>query len=147
VSQDKTIKIWNLQTLAIAHILSRHAGSVRTVAFSPDGSTIATGSNDHTIKLWNASTGALICTLEGHTNLVNAVAFSRDGKTLASGSEDKTIKVWDLASGSQPLTLTGSSTVTSVAFDPKKPSFVSGANDGMINLVTLTQSPPTIPAN
>jgi WD40 repeat protein len=67
---------------------------VNSVAISPDGQTLASGSEDRTIKLWNAATGAVITTLSGHSRGVSAVAFSPDGQTLASGSWDKTIKIW-----------------------------------------------------
>ncbi|WP_414622747.1 WD40 repeat domain-containing protein, partial [Calothrix sp. CCY 0018] len=69
---------------------------VNSVAFSPDGKTLASGSWDKTIKLWNISSGKIISTLDGHQSYVNSVAFSPDGKTLASGSADKTIKLWSL---------------------------------------------------
>ena len=78
-----------------------------SVAFSPDGKTLASGSEDKTIKLWDVATGKEQATLKGHTDAVSSVAFSPDGKTLASGSEDKTIKLWDVATGKEQATLKG----------------------------------------
>jgi WD40 repeat protein len=71
---------------------------VWSVAFSPDGKTLASGGWDGAVKLWDASTGKELASLKGHTSMVLSVAFSPDGKTLASGSSDKTIKLWDVNS-------------------------------------------------
>ena len=69
------------------------------MAFSPDGKTLASGSDDKTIKLWDVASGKNTATVKGHKNKVETVAFSPDGKTLASGSSDKTIKLWDVKPG------------------------------------------------
>jgi WD40 repeat protein len=76
--------------------LKGHTEFVRSVAYSPDGKTLASGSGDQTIKLWDMVTGKEQATLKGHTELVLSVAFSPDSKTLASGSGDQTIKLWDI---------------------------------------------------
>ncbi|WP_162942087.1 WD40 repeat domain-containing protein [Desertimonas flava] len=80
-------------------ILSGHRLKVTSIAFSPDGDIIATGSDDTTIRLWERSSGDEIDTLEGHTDLVQALAFSGDGKQLVSGGEDFTVRVWDVDDG------------------------------------------------
>jgi WD40 repeat protein len=76
-----------------------HEDRVLSVAYSPDGKTLASGSFDGTIKLWDVATGKERATLKGHTGWVRSVAYSPDSKTLASGSEDETIKLWDVATG------------------------------------------------
>src|SRR4051794_14908780 len=73
------------------------AEPVISVAFSPDGKTLASGGAS--VKLWDVASGKNTVTLKGHTAAVTSVAFSPDGKTLASGSWDKTVKLWDVASG------------------------------------------------
>jgi nitrous oxidase accessory protein NosD len=77
--------------------LTGHTDWVTSVAFSPDGRLLASGSDDDTIKLWEVASGSLVRTLSGHTSDVNSVAFSPDGRLLASGSDDKTIKLWDIS--------------------------------------------------
>ena len=75
-------------------VLSGHSHRIWSIAFSPDGKTLASGSWDKTIRLWNPQTGKRISTLRGHTQRVWSVAFSPDSKTLFSSSFDKTIKIW-----------------------------------------------------
>jgi len=74
--------------------LKGHAAQVNTVAFSPDGKTLASGSYDNTVRLWDVQTRQELATLKGHDAYVSSVAFSPDGKTLASGGWDNTVKLW-----------------------------------------------------
>jgi serine/threonine protein kinase len=80
-------------------ILRGHIGNVRSVSFSPDGKTIASGSDDKTVKIWDAATGTILRSLRGHSATVTSVFFSPDGKTLISSGKDKTVRVWDAATG------------------------------------------------
>ncbi|MEH2243681.1 hypothetical protein [Nostoc sp.] len=89
-------KDWVENKAIEVNTLEGHSSSVYSVGFSPDGKTLASGSNDKTIKLWDVSTGKAIKTLTGHSSTVLSVGFSPDGKTLASGSNDKTVILWDL---------------------------------------------------
>ena len=77
------------------------------MAFSPDGTRLASASGDGTVKVWDAATGQETLTLKGHTGAVTSVAFSPDGTRLASASWDATVKVWDAATGQETLTLKG----------------------------------------
>ena len=72
-----------------------HTGRVFSVAFSPDGSRIATGSNDTTVCVWDAHTGERLLVLSGHEQYVMTVAWSPDGRLLASASGDTTVRLWD----------------------------------------------------
>jgi WD40 repeat protein len=86
-------------------VLSGHSEAINSVAFSPEGKTLASGSNDNTIKLWDVATGREIKTLKGHSEWVTFVTFSPDDKLLASMSGDKTVKLWDISTGKELQTL------------------------------------------
>jgi WD40 repeat protein len=119
--------------------LSGHTGEVLSVAFAPDGKTLASGSADNTVKVWDAATGTLLRTLSGHTDAVNSVAFSPDGSAIASGSADSTIKLWDAASGALLHTLTGhEKAVASVAFSPDGKVLASGSWDKTVKFWNTT---------
>jgi RNA polymerase sigma factor (sigma-70 family) len=115
--------------------LQGHIQEVLSVAFSPDGKTLASASNDMTVKLWEVATGKEQATLDGHTQGVRSVAFSPDGKTLASGSLDRTIKLWEVATGKEQATLQGHiQEVLSVAFSPDGKTLASGSGDDTVKL-------------
>jgi WD40 repeat protein len=129
------IKLWDVATGREVRTLTGHTRGVTSVAFSPDGKLLASGSYGTTIKLWDVATGREIRTLQGHTDSVCSVAFSPDGKILASGSWDNTIKLWDVATGTLLRTLSGHTwDVLSVAFSPDGKILASGSTDTTIKL-------------
>jgi hypothetical protein len=127
--------LWRLVDGSLIATLSGHSKAVMSVAFSPDGKMLASGSVDNTIKLWRVADGSVITTLSGDSDSVTSIAFSPDGNTLASGSGDNTIKLWRVAGGSLITTLSGhSDKVNSVVFSPDGKTLVSGSDDKTIKL-------------
>ena len=110
-------------------------GPLDAVAFSPDGSRLASGGRDNTIRLWNAETGELLQSTEGHVDWVTSVAFSPDGSRLASGSRDNTVRLFDAETG-ELLSVVGShdGDVTAVAISPDGLLIASGSRDSHIKL-------------
>jgi WD40 repeat protein len=91
--------MWNVKTGECINTFKGHQNWIRTVAFSCNGKTIASGSDDQTIKIWDIEYGKCLHTLLGHNDWVKTISFSPDGLILASGSNDETIRLWDVETG------------------------------------------------
>jgi WD40 repeat protein len=112
--------------------LRKHESSVYSVAFSPDGKHLASGSRDKTVRIWNTGNPkANSVVLRGHEESIASVAFSPDGKRLASGSWDRTVRIWDIENPmAEPAVLRGhEGGVNSVAFNPDGKFLASGSYD------------------
>ncbi len=109
--------------------------NVFSVAFSPDGKTLASAGSDGTIRLWDVRRRVQVAQLPGHSDPVEEVRFSPDGTMLASAGEDDTVRLWDLRSGTQVAELTGDrSEVWSVDFSPDGALLASGSRDHTVRL-------------
>ena len=114
-------------------VLTGHTAGVNAVAYSPDGSLLASGaaSVNNSIRLWDSQTGEHLRTLEGRLNGVHSLAFSPDGKTLASGG-DNSIRLWDPQTGDLKRTLNcGAQCSESLAFSPDGETLAVGIADGI----------------
>ena len=143
--KDNTIRFWNLENGQQTHILQvpdwPPAKSGIRLAFSPDGKTLASGSNGNgSIMLWDAENFDVLRTLPDHTQTILSLAFSPDSAMLASGSEDNTVKIWDIKTGQEITTLQEhSNDVRHVTFSPDGTLLASGGLDNTIRLWNVAE--------
>ena len=140
---DNAIRLWDAHTGELQRSLVGDAdytfsgGGVNSVAYAPDGATLASGSGNGTIHLWNPRIGEQGQTLEGHTDSVTSVAFSPDGSTIVSGGawDDNTVRLWNASTGDRVRTLEGHTNgVHAVSFSPDGLTIASGSRDKTIRL-------------
>ncbi len=99
-SPQKAAWIWDISSgRELQHF--QQDTEVTGVAFSRDGTKVATGNRDYLVRVWDVASGKLERSLEGHTNIVWNVRFSPDGKYVVSGSQDRTARLWSLATGKE----------------------------------------------
>lgn len=120
---DKTLKLWDATTGQLLRTFEGHSAGVTSVAFSPNGGLLLSGSEDKTLKLWDVTKAEPVRTFQGHAGPVWSIAFSPDGTRVLSGSHDKTMRLWDSATG-QLLRTFGA------ASEYDRPTSVAFASDG-----------------
>lgn len=91
------VYLWDMINGQPGKILKGHDDKILSLAFSPDGTLLASCGLDDKVKLWEVESGKLIITMKDHTDDVNGVCFSPDGRYLASASSDESVKIWDVA--------------------------------------------------
>ena len=134
---DASVALWDLARRSAVTIAEGHfGGASRSVALSPDGSTLAAVMGFDQVHLWDLGTGTNTAILEGHTGRLNAVVFSPDGAILASGSSDRTVKLWDVAMAAEITTLEApdGSWISALAFSPDGRMIASGDARGQVKL-------------
>jgi WD40 repeat protein len=127
------IYLIDLATGRILRTLEGHKSSIQSLAFSSDGTHLASGSNDRTSRIWNVASGRCERVLEGHENIVDGVAFAPGSQRLATASTDKTGRIWSLANGRCEAVLRGhEKEVRCVAWRPDGKVVATGGLDGNI---------------
>ena len=129
-SDDKTAKIWDVNTSNLLKTLKGHNEVISDVEFSPDGTKVVTASYDKKAKIWDVTTGNLLFTLNGHTDSISDSKFSPDGTKIVTASFDNTVKIWNVSTGSLLFTLNGHSIfINDTKFSPDGTKVVTASND------------------
>ncbi|KAH8798569.1 quinon protein alcohol dehydrogenase-like superfamily [Flagelloscypha sp. PMI_526] len=144
--EGNNLECWKSQFQRLPRVKSRHAegtlhalwsfnlgSTVNSVALSPDGTRIVSGSFDNTVRVWDAASSEELRRFDGHRYSVTSVAFSPDGNHVVSGSGDKTVRIWDIDSGNEIQKLDGRGYwVSSVAFSQDGKRVASGSHDNTV---------------
>jgi WD40 repeat protein len=114
-------------------VLSGHTGSVSSVTFSSDGTSLVSGSHDNTVKLWDVQTGGVVKTFCGHTGSVLSVSIAFNHTTIASGSCDRTVRLWDIQTGECHHTISQKDWVKYVIFSPTNSQHLISISAGIVH--------------
>lgn len=129
---DAKIAIWTAGRQQPDRVFAGHGAPIVSLAVSPDGARLASGSWDHTVRIWSLVDDAQQV-LEGHAQNVNGVAFMPDGRSLVSAGYDRELRIWPLAGGT-PSVITLVSPLNAVAIAPDG-EIVTGGADGRLRFL------------
>ena len=142
--EDKTLRLWDLETRRLRHEFAGHPDPVNAAAIAPDGILAVSGSGDDlgrsskTLLLWNLKTGRRIKILKGHGSPVYCLAIAPDGRRFVSGGLDPALRVWDAHSGDCVRVLEGhTEEVVSVAVTADGRNVISGSRDQTVRVWNL----------
>ena len=124
------VRVIDLKSKQMVARLEAHPGKIKSLAFSPNGNALASGSKDRIVRVWDAQTGSLRQALAGHTDAIRVVAFTPDGKLLAS-ADDKNLKVWEVDTGKLLRTIDDIKEVSSIAFSPDGKLMVTASEEAV----------------
>jgi WD40 repeat protein len=136
---DNTLRLWDVERgHELLQFELKDVVAVRSIAFSPDGHYLLTGSLDHTpnsaLRLWDVRTGKQLYRFVGHTHWVTAVTFSEDGQRALSASWDGTVRLWDVSGAAELCRFTHPGKVETAVFSPDGRQVLTGGHDGIMRL-------------
>ena len=135
------VKVWDVASWEELRTLWDHVGEVDDVAFSPDGTRLATAATaERTVKVWDANSGQKLLTLSGHDNGVIRLAFSPDGRRMATASADGTARVWDATTGKELLSLGHPERVWGIAYSSDGSRLATASWDQTARMWDVTPS-------
>ena len=152
IGDVEVVRIWDAVTGTQLHIMKGDTGFarsmtmplfVRSMAWSPDGTRLASTGDDEVVRVWDAGTGTQLHTLKGHTRSVESVAWSPDGTRLGSASKDATVRIWDSTAGTEGQLSSGhTGFVRSVAWSPDGTRLASASEDATVRVWDATTGTP-----
>jgi WD40 repeat protein/tRNA A-37 threonylcarbamoyl transferase component Bud32 len=133
--EARTIRLWNPATAKVIRELHGHTGSIHALAFSPDGSGLASAGADGSVRIWNVATGEVSVVVQPGSSPVFCVAFGSDGTKLVFAGADQVVRCWDLAANHLIHDLTGHTNwVLGVAFSPDGTRLASAGADQSVRI-------------
>jgi len=135
VSDDTTIKIWEISSGECVKTLTGHNDCVTSIVITEDQQQIISASEDKTIKIWEIANGECLKTLTGHTRWITSIVITEDQQQIISASYDKTIKIWEIAGGECVKTLSGHTRwITSIVMTKDQQQIISAGCNGEIKI-------------
>jgi WD40 repeat protein len=135
------VRKWNVADGNLVRLFEGHQDAIYSIALSPNGKILTTGSYDQKIKLWDVATGKELNTLSGHNGAVFGLAFRPDGKILASASADRTVKLWNVETAKRTDTLSQPlKDQYTVVFSPDGKRLYAGGADSRIRVWQISES-------
>ncbi len=139
-SEDRSVRVWEISTGRIVHVLKGHRSMVAQVRFSPSGKQLGSGSHDGTLRLWDVKTGGLIREYAGHEGAAYGPDFSPDGTQLLSAGADATVRLWDLESAESRIVDRCPGYALFPAFHPDGQLIAVPCTDGSIRITDLDKA-------